>query len=70
MVLQVAAKLTVTTAMTVVKVAAPVGQWAVKEGFKAAVQMMSNSTQQQGQGNGRQGGSSSSSSRNGKGKSK
>lgn len=45
--LQVAAKVTVTAAATAVKVAAPVGQWALKEGFKAAVGLVSYAMEQE-----------------------
>lgn len=44
---QVAAKVTVTAATTAVKVAAPVGQWAIKEGFKAAVGLVSYAMEQE-----------------------
>jgi len=43
---QVAAKLTVQAATTAVKVATPVGQWALKEGFKAAVGLVSYAREQ------------------------
>jgi hypothetical protein len=43
----VAAKVTVTAATTAVRVAAPVGKWAVKEGFKAAVSLVSYAMEQE-----------------------
>jgi len=44
---QVAAKLTMTATIEAAKVAAPVGKWALQEGFKAAVGLVGAAMQQE-----------------------